>query len=59
MFLRYGNTFLQDKIMVGLSQAAFGVPFETLVAEYEALPSKPAVLEKWLYGNAKRFARLG
>jgi predicted TIM-barrel fold metal-dependent hydrolase len=58
MFLQYGNTLLQDKIMTGLSWEAFGVPFETLIAEYEALPLKPAVLEKWLYGNAKRFFRL-
>ena len=58
MFLQYGNTLLQDKIMIGLSWEAFGVPFETLIAEYEALPLKPAVLDKWLYGNAKRFFRL-
>ncbi len=59
MFLQYGNTLLQDKIMAGLSWEAFGVPFETLIAEYEALPLKPAVAEKWLYGNARRFFRLG
>ena len=59
MFLQYGNTLLQDKIMTGLSQEAFGVPFETLIAEFEALPLKPAVIEKWLYGNAARFFRLG
>lgn len=58
MFLQYGNTLLQDKIMTGLSQEAFGVPYETLIAEYEALPLKTAVIEKWLYGNAKRFFRL-
>jgi predicted TIM-barrel fold metal-dependent hydrolase len=58
MFLQYGNTLLQDKIMTGLSWEAFGVPFETLIAEYEALPLKPAVIDKWLYGNAARFFRL-
>ena len=31
---------------------------KTLIAEYEALPLKPAVVEKWLYGNAARFFRL-
>ena len=55
MFLQYGNTLLQDKIMIGLSWEAFGVPFETLIAEYEALPLKPAVLDKWFYGNAAEF----
>ncbi len=58
-FLQFGNTLLQDKIMVGLSWEAFGVPMETLVEEYASLPLKAHVLEKWLYSNAKRFFRLG
>ena len=58
-FLQFGNTLLQDKVMVGLSWEAFGQPMETLVEEYAALPLKDAVLEKWLYGNAQRFFRLG
>ncbi len=58
-FLQFGNTLLQDKIMVGLSWEAFGIPMEDVVAEYEALPLKPAVLEKWLSTNARRFFRLG
>ena len=58
-FLQFGNTMLQDKIMTGLSPEAFGVPYATLIAEYEALPLKEAVLEKWLCGNAARFFRLG
>jgi predicted TIM-barrel fold metal-dependent hydrolase len=57
-FLQFGNTMLQDKIMVGLSREAFGLPYEALIAEYEALPLKEAVVEKWLYGNAARFFRL-
>ncbi len=57
-FLQFGNTLLQDKIMVGFSWEAFGLPYETLITEYEALPLKPAVVEKWLYGNAARFFRL-
>ena len=57
-FLQFGNTLLQDKIMVGLSWEAFGLPYETLISEYEALPLKDAVVEKWLYGNAARFFRL-
>ncbi len=58
MFLQFGNSLSQDKVMVGLSWEAFGVPMEDLVKEYEGLPLKEAVVEKWLYGNAKRFFRL-
>jgi len=55
--LQFGNTLLQDKIMVGLSRYIFGVPFEQLIAEYQDLPLKPAVMEKWLYRNALTFFR--
>ncbi len=58
-FLQFGNTLLQDKIMVGLSWEAFGLSMTDLVAEYAALPLKPAVLDKWLYTNALRFFGLG
>ena len=44
--------------MVGLSWEAFGIPMEAVVEEYTALPLKPAVLDKWLYSNAKTFFRL-
>ncbi|MGH7154803.1 MAG: amidohydrolase family protein [Acetobacteraceae bacterium] len=54
-FLQFGNTLLQDKVMVGLSRGIFGVPFETLIGEYQSLPLKDAVMEKWLYKNALRF----
>lgn len=57
-FLQFGNTLLQDKIMVGLSWEAFGLPMEAIVEEYASLPLKPAVLNKWLYSNAKTFFRL-
>jgi hypothetical protein len=57
MFTQFGNTLLQDKIMVGLSRSTFGIPFEQLIAEYQDLPLKPAVLEKWLYRNALTFLR--
>lgn len=58
MFMQFGNTLNQDKIMVGLSHENFGMTFQAVIAEYENLPLKPAVLEKWLYGNAKRFFKL-
>ncbi len=58
-FLQFGNTLLQDKIMVGLSRGIFGVPFETLIGEYRQLPLKESVMEKWLYRNALNFFRRG
>jgi uncharacterized protein len=59
MFLQFGNTLLQDKIMVGLSWEQFGLSFEEIIKLYEGLPLKEKVVEKWLYGNAVRFFRLG
>ena len=58
-FMQFGNTLLQDKIMVGLSRGIFGVPFEELIGEYQDLPLKDSVKEKWLYKNAAAFFRLG
>lgn len=58
MFMQYGNTLLQDKIMVGLSRETFNVPYETLIKEYEELPLKDSVKDKWLYQNAARFFRI-
>ncbi|MQA97917.1 MAG: amidohydrolase family protein [Streptosporangiales bacterium] len=57
-FLQFGNTLLQDKIMVGLSWFLLGDSFETLIDEYRALPLKDTVKEKWLYHNAARFFRV-
>jgi hypothetical protein len=56
-FLQFGNTLSQDKIMVGLSRGLMGMSYESLIAEYEDLPLKDAVIEKWLYHNAARFFR--
>jgi hypothetical protein len=36
----------------------FGLSSPEVVKLYEALPLKEAVVEKWLYGNAKRVLRL-
>ncbi len=58
MFLQYGNTLLQDKIMIGLSRENFGVSYEELIAEYEALPLRESVKDKWFYANAARFFRI-
>jgi len=55
MLLQFGNTRLQDKIMIGLSRYLFNCPFDDLVSEYRQLPLKEKVLEKWFYHNAKKF----
>lgn len=57
-FMQYGNTLLQDKVMVGLSRYLFGTSFESLIEDYKNLPLKESVIEKWLYGNAATFHRL-
>ena len=54
MLLQFGNTLIQDKVLVGLSAGLVGQPHETLIEEYMALPLKDTVKEKWLYRNAAR-----
>lgn len=55
MFCQFGDSLLQDKVMVGLSRYLFNTPFQDLAAEYQDLPLKEKTVNKWLYGNAKRF----
>ncbi len=54
MLIQFGNTLIQDKVMVGLSAGLVGQPYETLIEEYLGLPLKDTVKEKWLYSNAAR-----
>jgi uncharacterized protein len=54
MFLQFGNTLLQDKVMVGLSWTLLGMSMPEVIQEYLDLPLKDSVKEKWLYGNAAR-----
>jgi predicted TIM-barrel fold metal-dependent hydrolase len=54
MLMQFGNTLIQDKVLVGLSAGLVSQPHETLIQEYLALPLKDTVKEKWLYGNAAR-----
>ena len=54
MLMQFGNTLIQDKVMVGLSAGLVGQSHETLIQEYMALPLKDTVKEKWLYTNAAR-----
>ncbi len=52
--LRFGQTTIQDKILYGTGAFLLGRSPAELVAEMRSLPVEPAVLEKWLYGNAAR-----
>ena len=54
MLLQFGNTLIQDKVLIGLSAGLVGQPHETLIQEYLALPLKDTVKDKWLYRNAAR-----
>jgi hypothetical protein len=58
MLMQFGNTLIQDKVLVGLSAGLVGQPYETLLEEYMALPLKDTVKEKWLYHNAARVFRI-
>lgn len=58
MLLQFGNTLVQDKVMVGLSRQTIGQPFEVLIQEYLDLPLKDRVKEKWLYDNAARVLKV-
>ena len=59
MFMQFGNTLLQDKVMIGISGGSVGLPYRESIALYEQLPLKPRVLDKWFYENARRFYRVG
>jgi len=52
MLMQFGNTLIQDKVLVGMSAGLVGQPYETLIQEYLALPLKDTVKEKWLFKNA-------
>jgi uncharacterized protein len=59
MLMQFGNTLIQDKVLVGLSAGLVGQSHETLVQEYLDLPLKDTVKEKWLYHNAARVFAIG
>jgi uncharacterized protein len=54
MLMQFGNTLIQDKVLIGISAGLVGQPYETLIQEYLDLPLKDSVKEKWLYRNAAR-----
>jgi predicted TIM-barrel fold metal-dependent hydrolase len=53
--MRFGNTLIQDRVMIGLSWAGFGLSMQELIDEYAELPLKDAVREKWMFSNAQAF----
>jgi predicted TIM-barrel fold metal-dependent hydrolase len=59
MLMQFGNTLIQDKVLVGLSAGLVGQSHETLIQEYLDLPLKDTVKEKWLYRNAARVFGFG
>jgi predicted TIM-barrel fold metal-dependent hydrolase len=50
--LQYGQTTIQDKILYGTGAFLLGRKPLELLNEFEALPLRPAVKEKWLWRNA-------
>jgi predicted TIM-barrel fold metal-dependent hydrolase len=58
MLMQFGNTLIQDKVMIGLSAGLVGQSYETLIQEYLDLPLKDTVRDKWLYANAARVFRV-
>lgn len=57
--LRFGQSTIADKVLWGSGWFLLGRPPAELVAEMRALRVKPAVMEKWLHGNAARLLGLG
>lgn len=56
--LRYGQTTIQGKILYGSGAFLIGRSQAELLAEFRALPIKPAVMEKWLWRNAAMLLQL-
>src|SRR5947199_119922 len=52
--LRFGQNTIADKVLFGTGWFLLGRPPVDIVAEFRALPVKPAVMDRWLGGNAAR-----
>ena len=52
--LRFGQSTIADKVLFGTGWFLLGRPPVTIIEEFRALPIKPAVMERWLSGNAER-----
>lgn len=56
--LQYGQTTIQDKILYGTGTFLLGRRPAELLQEFDALPIRPPVREKWLWGNAVKLLNL-
>ena len=52
--LLFGQSTIADKVLFGTGWFLLGRPPATILEEFRALPVKPAVMERWLSGNAER-----
>jgi predicted TIM-barrel fold metal-dependent hydrolase len=52
--LRFGQSTIADKVLFGTGWFLLGRPPAAILEEFRALPVKPAVMERWLSGNAER-----
>jgi predicted TIM-barrel fold metal-dependent hydrolase len=57
--MRFGQSTIADKVLFGTGWFLLGRAPNELVAEFRALPVKPAVMERWLSGNAETVLGLG
>jgi len=57
--LQYGQTTIQNKILYGTGTFLLGRRPAELLREFDALPLRPPVREKWLWGNAAKLLNLG
>jgi len=57
--LRFGQSTIADKVLYGSGAFLLQRRLSDLVAEFRALPVKPAVMERWLSGNAERLLARG
>ncbi len=49
---RYGQTTIRDKVLYGTGSFLLGRRPAELLEEFDALPLRPDVMEKWRYGKA-------
>lgn len=58
MMLQFGNTLLQDRMLFASSWITLGMKPAAVVTEYEQLPLRDNVREKWMGLNAARLLNL-
>ncbi len=57
--LRFGQSTIAEKVLWGSGWFLLGRSPAELLAEFRALPVKPAVMERWLWRNAEAVLGLG